>query len=136
MPSFGPESLKQLATLDPRLQTVLNDAIKYFDFSIIEGFRGEADQNKAYRTGRSKLPWPKGNHNKTPSTAADCEPYPVDWSDRPDSLRRVCYMAGFIMASARRLNIPLRWGADWNHNDDLRDEGDFRDWPHFELLEP
>ena len=135
MASFGEGSLKELSTLHPKLQQVLSDAIKYFDFQIVEGHRGEEAQNKAYATGRSKLPWPKGNHNKKPSTAADCAPYPIDWSDKPDSIRRFCYMAGFIQSSARRLGIKIRWGADWNNNDDLRDEGSFRDWPHFELVE-
>lgn len=136
MKEFGAASKIQFDTLHPKLQAVLLDALQYYDFSIIEGHRGEEAQNKAYQTGRSKLPWPKGNHNKKPSTAADCAPYPIDWSDKPDSIRRFCYMAGFIMSSARRLGIPLRWGGDWDHDDDLRDEGSFRDWPHFELLNP
>ncbi len=136
MPTFGAASKEELATLHPDLQLVLEDAIQYFDFSIVEGHRGEAAQNKAFQTGKSKLPWPKGNHNKTPSTAADCAPYPIDWSDEADAVRRFCYMAGFIMASARRLGIPLRWGADWDKDDDLRDEkGKLRDFPHFELME-
>jgi len=136
MPSFGPASQVQLATLHHRLQEVLVDAVKYYDFSIVEGYRGEVAQNAAFAKGLSKLPWPKGNHNNNPSTAADCAPFPIDWSDRPDSIRRFCYMAGFILASARRLGIKVRWGGDWNQNDDLRDEGSFRDWPHFELVEP
>ena len=135
MPNFGSASAAQLTTLHPDLQRVLVDAIQYVDFVIVEGHRGEEAQNKAYVTGKSKLPWPKGNHNKLPSTAADCAPYPIDWSDRADSIRRFCYMAGFIQASARRLGIKIRWGGDWNQNDDLRDEGSFRDWPHFELSE-
>lgn len=136
MPTFGEASKEQLLTLDPRLQAVLEDAIQYFDFTIVEGHRGEAAQTKAYITGKSKKPWPLGNHNTKPSTAADCAPYPIDWGDRPDAIRRFCYMAGFIMSSARRLNIPLRWGADWDHDDDLRDEQGLRDFPHFELLNP
>lgn len=135
MPSFGSASQAQLATLDPRLQQVLNEAIKHIDFSVVEGHRGQEAQDKAFNTGRSKLPWPQGNHNKDPSTAADCAPWPIDWSDKPDSIRRFCYLAGFIMMTGRQMGIPLRWGADWNKNDDLRDEGSFRDWPHFELVE-
>lgn len=135
MPSFSASSQKELETLHPDLQKVLKDAIQYFDFSVVEGFRGEDAQNKAFATGKSKLPWPLGNHNKSPSTAVDCAPFPIDWSDRPDAIRRFCYMAGFLQASARRLGIPIRWGGDWNKNDDLRDEGNFRDWPHFELVE-
>lgn len=135
MPTFSEKSKKELDTLDPRLKTVLEDAIQYIDFVIVEGHREQEAQDKAFATGRSKLPWPKGNHNKKPSTAVDVAPYPIDWSDKTDSIRRFCYLAGFIVSSGRRLGIKLRWGADWNKNDDLRDEGNFRDWPHFEIVE-
>ena len=136
MATFGEDSKEQLDTLHLKLQEVLLDAIQYVDFSIIEGHRGKVAQNSAFARGKSKVQWPNGNHNTKPSTAADCAPYPIDWSDDADAIRRFCYMAGFIMASARRLNIPLRWGADWDHDDDLRDEKGLRDFPHFELLEP
>lgn len=134
MAEFGPQSEKQLATCHPDLVKVLRHAIKFFDFSVIEGFRDQATQDRDFQKGVTKLRWPNGNHNSNPSKAADCMPYPVDWSDRPDNIRRTCYMAGIIMASARELGIKLRWGGDWNQNDDTRDEGDFRDWDHFELV--
>lgn len=135
MASFGKASQAQLDTLHPDLQMVLVDAVQYYDFAIIEGHRGEVAQNAAFAKGLSKLQWPHGNHNKNPSTAADCAPSPIDWSNREDAIRRFVYMAGFIMSSARRLGIKLRWGGDWNQNDDLRDEGKFRDFPHFELVD-
>ncbi|HXG72575.1 MAG TPA: hypothetical protein VNJ04_18380, partial [Gemmatimonadaceae bacterium] len=60
---------------------MLREAIRYFDFVVVEGHRGKEAQNKAFAKGLSKLPWPKGNHNTNPSTAADCAPFPIDWSE-------------------------------------------------------
>ena len=132
MPKFGSASEAQLATCDPRLVKVLREAIKYYDFSVVEGFRGKIAQNAAYAKGLSKLPWPLGNHNKSPSTAADCAPFPIDWSDREANLERFCILAGVILVVSTQLGIPIRWGGDWNQNRDTRDEN-FRDRPHFEL---
>lgn len=136
MPAFGAESLRQLSTCDPRLQAVLNEAVKYFDFTIVEGHRGEAAQNAAFAKGASKLPWPKGNHNHLPSRAADIAPYPIDWSDKSKALERFVFMQGVVWACAQRLGVPVRLGIDWNRNLDMRDEGSFRDYPHVELYEP
>lgn len=136
MPTFSAASQKQRATLHPKLQEIVDEAIKYFDFAIIEGHRGEEAQTKAYLTHKSKVPWPKGKHNQSPSKAMDCAPYPIDWSDEDDAIRRFCYMAGFFMCIARQKGIKLRWGADWDKDDDLRDEkGKLRDFPHLELVE-
>ena len=45
-------------------------------------------------------------------------------------------LAGFILCIAAQKGIKLRWGGDWDNDFDTRDEGRFRDLPHFELLEP
>ena len=134
MAKFSAASLKQRATLHPRLQLVFDEAIKYYDFAIIEGFRGKTLQNKAFATGKSKLPWPLGSHNKTPSKAADLAPFPIDWSDRSQALVRFGILAGVIKTCAERLKVRIRWGGDWNRNWDPRDET-FLDWGHFELDE-
>lgn len=134
MPKFGSASLAQLQTCHPRLQLVLNSAINDFDFVVVEGFRGKDAQNAAYAKGLSKLPWPLGNHNKNPSTAADCAPYPVDWSEREKAHLRFAFMQGVIYAHARRLGVKVRFGMDWNRNLDPRDES-FIDLPHVELDE-
>lgn len=133
MHTFGAESERQLITCHSDLQRIARDVIQYFDFSVIEGHRGQVDQDADFAKGVSKLKWPDGKHNGIPSKAFDIEPYPIDWSDKPDAIRRSCYLAGFVMATARRLGIKLRWGGDWNRNDDTRDEHGLRDWGHFEL---
>lgn len=132
MPTFGRSSESQLITCDPRLQAVLREAIKYVDFSIIEGHRGKAAQEAAFAKGLTQLHYPHGNHNKLPSLAADCAPYPVDWSDRSVALARFAFMGGIIRVCSIQLGIPVRFGWDWNRNLDPRDES-FLDWPHVEL---
>ena len=42
------------------------------------------------------------------------------------------YFAGFVKGIALMLGIPIRWGGDWNGNNDLKDNN-FDDLPHFEL---
>lgn len=130
MPAFGKASQEKLATCDPRLQKVFNEVIKHFDCTVIEGHRGEAAQNKAFAEGKSKLKYPQGKHNKTPSLAADVLPYPIDWNDT----NRMRYFAGFVVGIAATMGIKLRWGGDWNQNTELKDNS-FNDLPHFELAD-
>ncbi len=131
---FGKESMVQYKTLDPRLQKVFDEVIQHFDFAISEGFRGEHAQNAAYLAKKSQLPWPLGNHNHFPSTAADIYPYPVDWSDDAKNIQRNCLLAGMVLATGWRLGVKLRWGGDWNRDGDTRNEK-FRDFGHFEIDE-
>lgn len=134
MPIFGAASQKQRATLHPRLQMVLDDAIQYIDFSIIEGHRNQADQEADFKKGLTKLHYPNGRHNSTPSKAADCAPYPIDWKEGELPHLRFAFMMGVIWQSAKRLGVKIRFGMDWNRNLDPRDES-FLDLPHVELDE-
>lgn len=135
MPTFGPESKKQLATLDHRLAAVLIEAVSYFDFSVIEGYRNKERQEADFAKGTTKLHYPHGNHNAFPSRAADCMPYPVDWSEKREAIARIAFMQGVIFCCAKRQGVKLRFGFDWNRNLDPRDET-FLDYPHVELDEP
>ena len=128
MPSFSQASLRELATLHPDLRMVLREAIKRVDFSVLEGFRGEEKQNKAFDEGKSKLRWPQGRHNVWPSRAVDIAPWPIDWTDT----ERFVLLAGYILAVADRLGVKLRWGGDWDSDWKLKEEK-FRDYGHFEL---
>lgn len=135
MPRFGKESERQLKTCDARLQRVLREAIKYFDFVVVEGHRGKEAQNRAFAKGLSKVKWPNGNHNATPSRAADLAPYPIDWSDGTKPHLRFALMMGVVLVCANQLGVKVRFGMDWNRNLDPRDES-FLDLPHVELDEP
>jgi hypothetical protein len=39
MPKFGKKSKKRLIGVDAKLVSVLNESIKHFDFTVIEGVR-------------------------------------------------------------------------------------------------
>jgi len=132
MPKFSIKSEIQLATCHPDLVKVLREAIKYTDFTVLEGHRGKEAQEAAFAKGTSKLHYPYGNHNKLPSLAADCAPWPVDWTEKSVALARFAFMGGVIRVCATQLGIPVRFGWDWNRNLDPRDES-FLDWPHVEL---
>lgn len=134
MPRFGKHSLTELETLDPRLQRVLIETIKHIDYRIINGHRGQAEQNRLYLLGRSKVKYPNSKHNADPSHAFDVAPYytgspHIRWSDRAGFI----YLAGVIMGIAASMGIKLRWGGDWDSDNDQSDER-FRDFGHFEIL--
>jgi peptidoglycan L-alanyl-D-glutamate endopeptidase CwlK len=135
MPKFSIASEVQLASCDKRLQAIAREAIKYYDFSVVEGHRGKLAQEAAFAKGASKLHWPHGNHNATPSRAYDLAPWPVDWSEGQLPHARFAILAGVILVCAVQLGTRIRWGVDWNRNWDPRDET-FLDWGHFELDEP
>ena len=128
MPKFGRASKKRLKTCDEDLIFLFEEVVKYFDCTVLEGHRGKRLQNKYFKEGKSKLQYPDGNHNKIPSFAVDVVPYPIDWEDR----ERMTYFAGYVKGIATMLGIPIRWGGDWNSNNDLKDNN-FDDLPHFEL---
>lgn len=125
MPVFSNISLTRLQTCDYDIQEVMKEAIIRYDFSVICGFRCEADQNKAYREGNSGAKWPQSAHNVYPSKAVDIAPWPIDWKDT----QRFYEMAAYILEVAGRLGIPLVWGGNWR----IRKVSKLVDLPHFEL---
>ena len=130
MPRFGKRAKEGLATCDTRLQEVFNEVIKYVDCSILEGHRDKERQNQLYIEGKTKVKYPNGRHNSSPSNAVDVTPYPVDWADR----ERQTLFAGFVIGIARSMGITLRWGGDWDMDFQVMDNR-FDDFPHFEVKE-
>ncbi len=128
MPHFGETSQRRLATCDERLQRIMAEVVQQFDIAILQGHRGQEEQDEAHRTGKSKLRWPQSKHNKEPSLAVDVAPYPIDWNDR----ERFYYLAGLVKAVGRAMGIPVRFGGDWDSDTDFKDQR-FDDLPHFEL---
>ena len=128
MPKFGRTSKKRLVTCKEDLQVLFNEVVKHFDCSVLVGYRGRNEQDTAYESGHSKVKWPNGKHNKKPSVAVDVAPYPIDWEDR----ERFIYFGGFVKGCAFRMNLPLRWGGDWDSDTQLSDNK-FDDLVHFEL---
>ena len=128
MPRFGKRSKERLATCEKDLQMVFNEVIKYVDCSILEGHRSKDRQNSLYEDGKTKVRYPNGRHNASPSRAVDVTPYPVDWADR----ERQTLFAGFVLGVANQMGIELRWGGDWDQDFEVKDNR-FDDFPHFEL---
>jgi peptidoglycan L-alanyl-D-glutamate endopeptidase CwlK len=142
MPTFSKRSLKELETCHPDLVRLCNEAIKYYDFSVNQGWRGKEEQEAAFKAGNTQLRYPNSKHNKTItviedgetkeipcSLAIDVLPYPLDWHDT----ERFIYMHGIFEVCAQQLGIKIRHGTDWNMNNRMKDEK-FRDYPHIELV--
>ena len=128
MPKFGRKSRERLSTCHEDLQDLFNEVIKHVDCSVLEGNRNEERQHKLFDEGKTKVKFPNGRHNSSPSLAVDVTPYPVDWSDR----ERQTLFAGFVLGIANRMGITLRWGGDWDMDFKVMDNR-FDDFPHFEV---
>lgn len=144
MPKFSKSSLQRLATCHPDLQAVLNEAIKYIDFSVVEGYRTQADQEKYFKEGKSKTKESKHLLRYCPeyggaySYAVDVVPYfySIPHSDFEDR-EEFCLLAGVILSTAKRLKEAgkikndIRWGGKWSRERINRNT--FFDGPHFEI---
>ena len=128
MPRFSSKSKRKLDTCHESLQQLFSEVVKSFDCTVIEGHRGEKKQNEACRKGNSKLKYPNGKHNKTPSIAVDVIPYPIDWKDRD----RMHYFGGFVLGIAKKMGFKIRWGGDWDMDTHTKDNK-FDDLVHFEM---
>ena len=107
---------------------LFKEVIRYVDCSILEGHRGQDRQDSLYEEGKTKVKYPRGRHNASPSRAVDVVPYPVDWKDR----ERMTLFAGFVLGIASQMGINIRWGGDWDQDFEVKDNM-FDDFPHFEL---
>ena len=128
MARFGRRSKERLVTCEKDLQMLFNEVIKYVDCSVLEGHRNGERQNKLYEEGKTKVRYPNGRHNSSPSRAVDVTPYPVNWKDR----ERQTLFAGFVLGIANQMGINIRWGGDWDQDFEVQDNK-FDDFPHFEL---
>lgn len=128
MPAFGTTSKLRLTTCHPDIRAVMNQAIKFIDFTIVAGRRNEEAQTAAYESGNSQVPWPDSTHNCDPSEGIDIAPYPIAWEDR----ERFTLLAGIVLTVGWMMDIPLRWGGDWDQDTEVKDNR-FDDLGHFEL---
>ena len=135
MPKFSQTSFSKLTTCHPDLQVLFYEVIKYFDCTILEGYRDKINQEKAFASGNTQLHWPHGKHNSQPSMAVDATKYPIDFNDRVGN----CYFAGYVMGISEmlfqqgKITHKIRWGGDFNQNNEVKD-GKFIDIAHFELI--
>jgi len=129
---YGPTSKRRLAECHIDIQVVFNRVILYRDCSVLVGHREQEAQQHAFDTGKSTLVWPESKHNKMPSDGVDVAPWfdvapHIRWNDR-DSFY---HFGGFVLGVAAELGIRLRWGGDWDGDQDLHDQK-LMDLVHFE----
>lgn len=135
MPMFSQASFSKLSTCHIDLQTIFFEVVKSWDCTILQGFRNQEDQEKAFADGNTKLHWPNGKHNHQPSLAADVTPYPIDF----DNTKRLYLFAGYVLGIGQRLYDEgkvthlLRWGGNWSGDKRLPEQS-FNDLVHFELI--
>ena len=143
MPNFGTRSRENLETCHPDLQILFNAVIREIDCSVTCGYRNEADQEKAFKSGNSKAHYPHGKHNSNPSNAVDVLPYPVDWND----LDRFYWFSGWVLAKAEilrnvgEISHKIKWGGNWRGIKDGKIDFSYNirsdvldDLPHYELI--
>lgn len=145
MPKFSQKSLMMLEECHPDLQKVMKEAIKYIDFSIIEGARTEETQLRYYASGKSKtmnskhIPEYVKQYKKYYSHAVDVAPYfsekpHIDYADREE----FAMLAGFILGIAKlmkdrgEIKSEIRWGGKWSK--ERIKQNTFVDMPHFEIV--
>lgn len=137
MPKFSQESFSKLTTCHEDLRVLFFEVIKYFDCTILVGYRNQEDQEAAFASGHTKLHYPNGNHNHQPSMAVDVTPYPVNFNDS----KLAIWFAGYVMGIAQKLKDEgkmthsIRWGGSWDGLGKLDRAGQLNDADHFELIE-
>jgi len=131
---YGKSSMAYLDMAHPDLQIVMHDALgtDILDISIIDSHRNEAKQNRLYDLKKSKVRWPNGKHNKMPSDAVDAAPFingKVSWNKM-----HCCVLAGIILTCAAKRGIKIRWGGNWDMDNEPITDQDFQDLVHFERV--
>ena len=125
MAKFSKRSRERLQGVDHRLQDLaLKIVTDHHDCSVIYGLRTEEEQRRLVEKGLSKTM--KSKH--LTGEAIDLAPYPIDW----ENTKRFYYFAGIVLGVAKEMGIDLRWGGDWDMDNDLDDQK-FMDLVHFEL---
>ena len=128
---WGTKSKKVYDELDPRLQTVMDEVLKFTDISLIEGYRSKEEQNRYFSEGVSHLEYPHSKHNRKPATAVDFQPHP--YPKRVDKLYGgLAFAAGIAIAIGTAKGIRIRWGGDWDRDGSLTNNK-FDDLFHLEI---
>jgi len=131
---YSKVSQTELSTCHPKLQEIFTVVDELgFECTIVEGHRGKEAQDFYFQSGKSKVQWPDGEHNATPSNAVDAAPYingKASWNKY-----HCIYFAGAVLAIAAMLSIKIRWGGNWDIDAEVVTDQDFQDLVHFEIRE-
>lgn len=139
---FGTRSEANLLGMHHELVNVVRLAliISNVDFAVIEGLRTKDRQRELYAKGRTTtgpiVTWTM-NSKHIDGMAVDLLPVNPATGNVDGSSWN--YKEGFqeiseaMFAAADRLDVKIRWGADWNMNGKPGEKGE-TDSPHFELI--
>jgi len=158
MPQFGKSSREKLNTCHPLIQELMERVVKEYDCTVLEGARTIGRQQMLVAQGKSKTMKskhiPKGQY----SYAIDVVPYPIAWGEDEEKairaafdsrdgenlkelimeyrevIARFYHFAGFVQGVALEMGLNIRWGGDWDGDNDFSDQT-FHDLPHFEMIE-
>ena len=144
MYKFSKKSKERLSTCHNDIILILNELIKIYDFSVLEGHRSKETQQQYFKDGKSTLDGVNkvSKHQSLPSMAVDLFPYMRGsnaFSGNEKDSRRFYTMMGMVSAIGTRLlsegviSHTVRFGLDWDGDDTYRDQT-FDDLPHFELV--
>jgi len=148
MYKFGKRSRQRLDTCHEDIVKIMEEVIKVYDFSVLEGLRTAEKQAEYFETGRSKL---DGVHKKSKhqddgsgkSMAIDICPYKKGYnpfSGKKDDLYRFYFMLGIVwsvtqtLIADKKITHNVRFGADWKMDMVYDTSHEFTDLPHIELV--
>jgi len=134
MYKFSQASEARLWGVDERLQEIARLALSRsrIDFGIgfLGGLRTASEQYDLFLKKKSKVDGTTNRSKHQEGLAIDVVAY-VD--GRPRWEKEYYYMlAGTILAVAAEKGLPLRWGGDWDSDNDFLDQT-FNDFGHFEV---
>ena len=132
---WGNKSLGNHGTLSQNLRKIADRVLGYgiIDCMIDCSFRTQPEQDRLYDLEKSKVMWPDSKHNHLPSKAMDLVPVIgalPSWNNYHCSV-----LAGLVLAAAKELGIPIRWGGNWDMDYEPITDQDFQDLAHFEELD-
>jgi len=139
VPHFSQRSQDRLNSCHPRLIKLFEEVVKYYDCTILEGYRTPERQKELVEQGFSKTL--DSRHARKPSLAVDVIPYPFKSSDWTN-MKRFYHFQGFVKGTCLQMqrdgrldaSFELVSGLDWDGDNDLDDQS-FMDGPHFEIRE-
>lgn len=135
--------LVALEFADVRLVNLAHEVAKHRSMVVREGFRDEAEQNKAFAEKKSQKKWPDSLHNTKPCRAIHFIPLDqngkIPWvtgtSVGNSVEQRLFYtlFAGEVIGIGKMLGYEIRWGGDWDGDFELNDQK-FHDLCHYEVI--
>lgn len=130
---YSAKSEAKLETCCWQLQLLMRYVLQKWDNTIMEGHRTDEKQEELFAAKMSKKRGGESKHNRLPSLAVDVVPFV---NGKPSFNQHHCmFFAGYVLAVAELLNIPVRWGGNWDGDGEVVTDQSFQDLCHFEIEE-